>query len=639
MIGSTIGNYQVVRRLGEGGMGTVYAAIDLMLEREVALKVLRPELAGQADIADRFRAEAVTLARLQHPHIATLYSLAREAGELMMVMELVDGDTLERILQRTGPLPAGTAVRWCREVLEAMAYAHRKGVVHRDIKPANVMITTDGTVKVTDFGIAHVLGGTHRTRTGHIIGTAAYMAPEQIRGREVDARTDIYALASVLFELLTGRPPFEAEDEFGLMTAQVTGAPPSARALGAQVPQWLDEAILRGLAKAPDARFQTATAFGDVLAEGLRASALPDAEPGVFLPAATAPADRDLNTGDPPTTRLAATPHPTAPGLASAHTTPPTRLAAPPAASMSWPASQVSPTQVAGAPAPEPRDAAGGLARLNWRHYTGASAVLLLLVAAAVTWLGPSLRKPAVDVAPPPAVRGAAPVEPPQPPPSPQPTSTPAVSAPVELARVEPPQRIEPEVPLTRPVLPVRTAAPQKKTVASPPPGEVPAETAPRQPLQGRVPSEPGTPPPTEPSPPSKADAVSPPKPDAEAVAPADTPPSTDTTYRNVSWTVAEGDESDLAKVVMEFRHTGLTLRPTDSDLPARTIPYATIVGVTYSQTRPSRLRRLLLLQRKDQHWLELRMKDGQALLRLESNNYRTIIADVEKRTGLTTAR
>jgi serine/threonine-protein kinase len=338
MIGSTIGNYQVVRRLGEGGMGTVYAAIDLMLEREVALKVLRPELAGQADIADRFRAEAVTLARLQHPHIATLYSLAREAGELMMVMELVDGDTLERILQRTGPLPAGTAVRWCREVLEAMAYAHRKGVVHRDIKPANVMITMDGTVKVTDFGIARVLGGTHRTRTGHIIGTAAYMAPEQIRGREVDARTDIYALASVLFELLTGRPPFEAEDEFGLMTAQVTGAPPSARALGAQVPQWLDEAILRGLAKAPDARFQTATAFGDVLAEGLRASALPDAEPGVFLPAAPAPADRDLNTGGPPTTRLAATPHPTAPGLASAHTTPPTRLAAPPAASMSWPA-------------------------------------------------------------------------------------------------------------------------------------------------------------------------------------------------------------------------------------------------------------------------------------------------------------
>ena len=272
MIGRIIGNYQIQQKLGEGGMGSVYRAVDLMLDRDVAIKVLRPELLGHADIVDRFRSEAVTLAKLHHPNIATLFSLLREEGEMMMVMEFVRGQTLDSLLEQLGVIAPGTAVTWCCQVLEAMQYAHRKGVVHRDIKPANLMITDEGLIKVTDFGIARVLGESRKTRTGHIIGTVTYMSPEQIRGQDVDARADLYALGAVLFELLTGRPPFAADNEFSLMNAHINTPAPLARALGVDVPDWLDAAMQRALAKGPLERFQTATDFRAMLAEGQRGS-------------------------------------------------------------------------------------------------------------------------------------------------------------------------------------------------------------------------------------------------------------------------------------------------------------------------------------------------------------------------------
>ncbi len=356
MIGRVVGNYRVVEKLGEGGMGAVYKAVDLMLEREVALKFLRPEFAGQPELAERFRTEAVILARLNHPHIATLYGLAREGAQLFMVMEFVHGETLERLLERQGRVAPAPAVSWCADVLDAMQYAHRRGVVHRDIKPANVMVTDEGDVKVMDFGIARVLGSAHQTRLGHIIGTACYMAPEQIRGQEVDGRTDLYALGIVLYQLVTGRAPFSGPDEFAVMTAQVTEPPVPPSRLVDSVPPWLEAAVLKALSKAPGDRFQTATEFRRTLAAGLRTLApsesmadLPGAAEGVSVAPATPPPSTPAPGIPAPSTPAPGAPVPGTPGRFS------------PAAGAEPPPLPVAVAPVPGLPAPSAPVAAADL--------------------------------------------------------------------------------------------------------------------------------------------------------------------------------------------------------------------------------------------------------------------------------------
>ena len=265
MIGSQLGNYRVVARLGEGGMGTVYRAVDVMLDRDVALKVLRPELARQAALVERFRAEAVALARLRHEHIAALYGLDRQADELVMVMEYVSGETLEARLAREGAMSWTEALPVMRSVLAALGHAHVRGVVHRDIKPANVMIDADGTVKVMDFGIARLMGESRQTRAGVAIGTPSYMAPEQLRGEDVDGRTDLYAAGALLFELLTGRVAFEADSDYSLMMQQLNEPPAAPSTITAGVPRALDAAVARAMAKKPAQRFGTATDFSRAL--------------------------------------------------------------------------------------------------------------------------------------------------------------------------------------------------------------------------------------------------------------------------------------------------------------------------------------------------------------------------------------
>ncbi len=265
MIGSQLGNYRVISRLGEGGMGTVYRATDTMLDRDVALKVLRPELARQAALVERFRAEAVALARLRHEHIAALYGLDRQGDELVMVMEFVSGETLEHRLARRGPMSWQEAVPVMRGVLAALGHAHVRGVVHRDIKPANVMVDSDGTVKVMDFGIARLMGENRQTRAGVAIGTPSYMAPEQLRGEDVDGRTDLYAAGALLFELLTGRVAFEADSDYSLMMQQLNEPPRPPSTLTPGVPRALDAAVSRAMAKQPAHRFASATDFSRAL--------------------------------------------------------------------------------------------------------------------------------------------------------------------------------------------------------------------------------------------------------------------------------------------------------------------------------------------------------------------------------------
>ena len=265
MIGNVIGNYKVVEKIGEGGMGAVYKGIDMMLERDVAIKALRPELARQPHIVERFRAEAVTLAKLSHPNIATLHTFLREVDDYFMVMEFVRGETLDSVLRRTGGMPVDRGINLFCQALEGIDHAHRMGIVHRDLKPANIMLTDSGSIKVMDFGIARVLGSARMTRQGNIIGTIEYMSPEQVRGQETDARSDIYSLGMLLYEMLTGRVPFTHNSEYELMRSQIEDAPTPPRDFAPHIPLPVEEAIMRSLAKKAEARFQSAGEFRKAL--------------------------------------------------------------------------------------------------------------------------------------------------------------------------------------------------------------------------------------------------------------------------------------------------------------------------------------------------------------------------------------
>lgn len=275
MIGTVVGSYKITEKIGEGGMGAVFKGIDLMLEREVAIKMLRPELASQPQVVERFRSEAVTLAKLNHPNIATLFSFVRQGDDFFMVMEFVRGRTLEALIRRTGAMPADKAVGLFSQALEGIDHAHRMGIVHRDIKPANMMLTESGTLKVMDFGIARVLGTSRMTKQGNIVGTIEYMSPEQVRGQETDARSDIYSLGILLYEMITGRVPFTSDSEYDLMRMQIEDAPEPPRSFTAQIPLGVEQAIMRALAKKSEARFQGAAEFRNALLGALGSSTAP----------------------------------------------------------------------------------------------------------------------------------------------------------------------------------------------------------------------------------------------------------------------------------------------------------------------------------------------------------------------------
>ena len=303
MIGQTIGKYQILDRIGRGGMGTVYRAVDETLHRDVAVKVLNAEL-NDPEVGKRFRAEAVTIARLNHPGIATIYELVEHDGQWLMVMEFVRGETLESMITRLGPLSPQRATDLCTQTLEALAHAHAMGVVHRDLKPANLMITESGSMKVMDFGIARVAGTEHLTSAGFLLGTPAFMAPEQVRGEEIDGRTDLYAMGVVFFHLVTAKFPFKGETPFAMAQARLSDEPTLARAMREGLPAWIEAIVSRALARKPDDRFQTADAFREALRRGV--TGLPiDPKP---MPAYTQPVTL---VSPPDTGAISTTPSPT----------------------------------------------------------------------------------------------------------------------------------------------------------------------------------------------------------------------------------------------------------------------------------------------------------------------------------------
>ncbi len=265
MIGERIGHLRVIASIGVGGMGAVWHAVDELLDRHVALKVIRPELMSRPGLAERFRSEAIVLARLQHPCIAALYGLERRGEEFVMVMEFVDGETLDHRLANQGMLSWPEATRITRAVLDALDHAHESGVIHRDIKPANIMITRAGRVKVMDFGIARLVGAQRQTRTGAAVGTPSYMSPEQLLGQEVDGRADVYAVGTLLYELTTGHLPFEVEGDYLRMIAQLQQVPALPSTHNSELPSGLDLIVARALQKEPADRYDTSGAFRDAL--------------------------------------------------------------------------------------------------------------------------------------------------------------------------------------------------------------------------------------------------------------------------------------------------------------------------------------------------------------------------------------
>jgi serine/threonine-protein kinase len=284
MIGSIIGKYRIVGQIGRGATGVVYKAVDETLSRDVAIKVLHSEIAD-AEIVRRFRAEATTLARLNHPEIATIHELLPSEAGLLMVMELVRGETLEKLSNRLGPVPADQAAYLTARVLAALDYAHRAGIVHRDMKPANVMVTEAGGIKIMDFGTARVRGTEHTTVDGSVLGTPAYMAPEQVLGLDIDGRADLYSVGVILYRLLTGALPFDADTAISMMQRQISESPVPVRARREDIPQWCDGILARALAKAPAERFGTAEEFRQALVRATNGVAV-DPPLGVLRPPA-----------------------------------------------------------------------------------------------------------------------------------------------------------------------------------------------------------------------------------------------------------------------------------------------------------------------------------------------------------------
>ena len=267
--GDRIGDYEVLAPLGAGGMGSVYKVRHAISQRIEALKVILPSASASPDMAERFLREIRLQASLEHPHIASLHNAFRIHDELVMVMELVEGVSLREKLRSTG-ITLGQALEYAAQVLAALAYAHAHGVVHRDIKPSNVMIASHGVVKLLDFGLAmSSVSGVHDaeltlTQPGTLLGSPHYISPEQARGERADARSDVYSTGAMLYEMVAGRPPFEAEragGAYAIIAAHLHEAPRSPAEVNPQVPAQLARIILKALAKNPADRFATADEF------------------------------------------------------------------------------------------------------------------------------------------------------------------------------------------------------------------------------------------------------------------------------------------------------------------------------------------------------------------------------------------
>ncbi|MFC1879367.1 protein kinase [Chloroflexota bacterium] len=284
--GQTLGKYRVMEPLGRGGMAQVYRGFHPQLNRYVAVKVLRSDLVEEAEFLARFQREAQAVAGLRHPNIVQVHDFDTQHGLYYMIMELLDGDTLKAHLNkhrtRSQRMPTGEIARILSDVLAGLEFAHIQGIVHRDIKPANIMLSRQGQAVLTDFGIAQIVGGTQYTVSGALMGTLHYMAPEQGLEGHCDKRSDIYSLGIVLYEMLTGKPPFDADTPLAILLKHVNDPLPLPRKLNPQIPESIERVVLKALAKSPDDRYQSAEEMAAELQVAVQ-------EADISIPAALAP--------------------------------------------------------------------------------------------------------------------------------------------------------------------------------------------------------------------------------------------------------------------------------------------------------------------------------------------------------------
>ncbi|MBI3194785.1 MAG: serine/threonine protein kinase, partial [Ignavibacteriae bacterium] len=262
MLGQTISHYKIIEKLGEGGMGVVYKAHDLKLDRMVAIKFLPSHLSGSAESKARFMQEAKATAALNHPHILNVYEIDEQEGGMFFVMEYLEGKTLKShitSLKLGEGIPVRQAIKWAIEIALGLRAAHEKSVIHRDIKPENLMLTKDGHTKIMDFGIAKLKGGTGLTRTGSSLGTLSYMSPEQMQGLSADHRSDIWSLGVVFYEMLTTELPFKAEHSAGLSYLIINEDPPAPSVLDRRIPHTIDTVVKKMLEKEQSKRYQDIT--------------------------------------------------------------------------------------------------------------------------------------------------------------------------------------------------------------------------------------------------------------------------------------------------------------------------------------------------------------------------------------------
>ena len=261
MIGQQVGPYKIIETLGAGGMGIVYKGLHLKLEQQVAIKVLAPPFSVDDAMRDRFEREAKLQAKLSHPNVTNILNYLEDNRNIYLVMEFIDGETLEKKLKNTKALPLVECRRIISDVLSALAYMHAKGIIHRDIKPGNIMLTRAGQTKVMDFGIAKIVGEKGYTKTGMLAGTVYYMSPEQIKGQELSTASDIYALGITLFQMITGQIPYKSDSEYEVMRAHVTSPVPTPSSINHDIPRDFDDLIIRAMAKEPRDRFSTSEEF------------------------------------------------------------------------------------------------------------------------------------------------------------------------------------------------------------------------------------------------------------------------------------------------------------------------------------------------------------------------------------------
>jgi serine/threonine-protein kinase len=631
MVGSTIGKYHVLDRIGRGGMGTVYRAMDETLHREVAIKVLNAEL-NDPEVAKRFRAEAVTVARLSHPGIATIYELFQHDGQWMMVMEYVRGETLEHCVERMGALSPQRAAELCMQALTALAHAHSMGVIHRDLKPANLMITESGAVKVMDFGIARVSGSEHLTSAGFMMGTPAYMAPEQVLGHEIDARADLYALGVVFYRLTTAKLPFKGDTPFAMAQSQVSAPPTPLGMQRSDLPTWADQIVTRALAKAPDERFQSAVEFYEAFSRCL--AGLPMTAPY----SSSAPTEM-LHTPSRPMP-TAATPlqgavGPTTGGLPVGGPTLPPAYGGETASRVAASGRTFRGPLPVLAPAPAAK-------KITPTAWVLAAAVVVLGVVLVALWIRMHRQTSAPPAATTEAVATPTPTTAvPEPPVAvdasaaggtPQPTATPPATAQPTTAVPPPPTAASPAPPPTSPGPPKPDLGPRGATGAASPtptPGRADARSGGARSTAATPGGQPAAPEAAE----SRGRSTA-------------TVPEEHLAFPNVKLLSVIGKRGQDQDVLMSFVGGQISVTVKNGGSAILSLPYKDVVHGTYTHAKdpkwdtalpgpPDKIDMPGFLIRTARHWLTLQTKTSYVIFRLEDDNWERIVQTVEARTSI----